>query len=255
MVTSLTERVRLLHSFGIDEVAWVDFSDEFAKMEPEVFIEELLIKPSVPNTWFVVTTIDLVTERGKSELLAEYGKRYGFSVEVVPPLLIENEPVSSTRIRQLLANGLIPEATMLLGRYPFYCGKVVEGSQRGRRLGFPTANLEISPDFVIPLDGVYLTYCRVHKNYYPAVTSISDNPTFNGEKHTIESYLLGFNGSLYYQELEVHFLRRIRDIFKFDTIEELIEQIADDVKLLKRNRLLSFTMHQWYVRITTETLF
>ena len=168
LVTSLTERVRLLHSFGIDEVAWVDFSDEFAKMEPEVFIEELLIKTLCAK--HVVCGYNYrfgYRARGNPELLAEYGKRYGFSVEVVPPLLIENEPVSSTRIRQLLANGLIPEATMLLGRYPFYCGKVVEGSQRGRRLGFPTANLEISPDFVIPLDGVYLTYCRVHKNYYP----------------------------------------------------------------------------------------
>ena len=98
---------------------------------------------------------------------------------------------------------------------------------KGTRLGFPTANLEISR-FCYSLDGVYLTYCRVHKFILRLRLSVMQ-PLMG--KHTIESYLLGFNGSLYYQELEVHFLRRIRDIFKFDTIEELIEQIADDVKV------------------------
>lgn len=230
LIVDFENKQQLILDAGIQEIAWVNFTRKFAEITAEKFITDVLINQLKADHLICGFNYRFGLEaKGNYKLLEEYGLKYGFQVSVIDPSEISGLPVSSTRIRNALEAGKVEFAAELLGRFHSYFGKIVSGNQIGRKLGFPTANLIIEPNLVIPKDGVYLTWCYLpNDTSYPAMTSVSNNPTLSGKKTTIESYLIGFSGNLYNVEVELQFLRKIRDIIRFPEINQLKAQLVKD---------------------------
>jgi riboflavin kinase/FMN adenylyltransferase len=170
------------------------------------------------------------SREGDISVLHSLGKERGFWVDVIPPKVINGEVVSSTSIRQALAKGDTAKVKRLLGRPHALIGQVGHGAERGRQLGFPTANLEINSSQALPSDGVYATRANVAGHSYPSVTNIGTRPTFGEGERTVEVYLLDFEGTLYSQELRVELIERLRAEKRFSNPEELKAQISRDVE-------------------------
>jgi riboflavin kinase/FMN adenylyltransferase len=217
LLTTTERRLELLDEAGIDDVLLLHFDDELAALSPEGFAAEILR----------ATGVEIVAEgegfrfghrrSGDLELLGQLG----FDVRRVP--LVEN--VSSTRIRQLLAAGEVGAAARLLGRPPELPGTVVLGDQRGGTLGFPTANLAVPPDLLVPENGIYAGSLLGHR----AAVSIGTNPHYGGTERRVEAFVLDFEGDLYGRDLVLELWERLRDEAVFDSEAALIAQIADDV--------------------------
>jgi riboflavin kinase/FMN adenylyltransferase len=153
-----------------------------------------------------------------------------FSVTVIPPVMVNDEVVSSTAIRDALADGDIKKVINLIGRSFSLQGRVATGSGWGVELGFPTANLDIDPKQALPAEGVYATRAYIDDKAYQSMTNIGRRPTFGDNRRTVETYILGYHGNLYGRELRIDIVERLRGEKRFDTVEELKEQIAADVK-------------------------
>ncbi len=231
LLTSLRRRLELLEEAGPDDVLLVEFTPEVAQLDPEAFVEAVL-RP-------FGTTVVAVGEgfrfgagrRGDADLL----RREGFDVRPVP--LVPG--VSSTRIRELLRDGDMPGAAALLGRPPELEGTVVSGDQRGGTLGFPTANLAVDPNVLVPAYGIYAGEATVLDG--PGVPirtalSIGVNPHYGGVERRIEAFLLDFEGDLYGRPLRLALWERLRDERAFASEEELVEQIAADVEAARAAR-------------------
>jgi len=220
----------LLKSEGVDEVIPLSFTPELAKLSPEEFLE--LLKKHLRMRGLVVGPDFALgkNREGNTDALHQLGEEMGFSLTVVTPLTIDGEVVSSTAIRQALAEGDTKRAQKLMGR-PFRLhGQVVKGDRRGKELGFPTANLETEAEQALPADGVYTSRAFIDAQAYPAMTNIGLHPTFGSDKRLVEVYLMDYRGDLYGRELAVEIIERLRGEIKFDTPEELKKQIAEDVK-------------------------
>ena len=229
-LTSLEQRIALLEDEGVDIVIPLPFTPQLANLSPKQFLS--LLKEYLKMKGLVVGP-DFALGKGRQgdiDALRKLGQEMDFSLTVVPPLTIDGETVSSTAIRKALAEGNIKQVQKLLGR-PFRLqGRVVSGDKRGKKLGFPTANLEVEPGQALPTGGVYACRAYIDGQSYPAMTNIGTRPTFGGGPRLIEVYLLDYNGDLYGQELAIDIIERLRDEKKFDTPEQLIKQIAEDVK-------------------------
>ena len=163
-------------------------------------------------------------------MLRELGMKMGFTVDVVAPMMMDNEAISSTLIRNALAKGNMSKANKLLGRYFALSGRITTGTQRGETLGFPTANLELDGEQALPADGVYATIAHINDRSYDAVTNIGRRPTFGEGERTVETHLINFEDILYGEELTVEFMERLRDEQHFSTPEQLRSQIAKDIE-------------------------
>ncbi|NLJ81266.1 MAG: riboflavin biosynthesis protein RibF [Firmicutes bacterium] len=236
LLTSFAQKVELIQNLGIDEIAWLPFNQELAALSAQDFVLEILVKGLRAEHVICGFNFTFGSARGGTpRLLEKMASRYGFGVTIIPPITFENgRVINSSTIRDLIAGGKIEQAAALLGYFPFYQGRVVRGSGRGRRLGFPTANLRIDPQVLPPKEGVYLTRCLLGDQSLPALTSIATNPTFAGRSKTIETYILDFNRELYNQELKLQFLRRLRDIICCPSAAALQKQIKADVALARR---------------------
>ena len=218
LLSTLERRIELLDEAGVDEVLVVDFTPELAAREPAEFADSVLRQ--------IGATVIVVGESfrfgraaaGDPALLRELG----FDVRVVPTL----EGVSSTSIRNLLRAGDIVGAARLLGRPPELEGTVVLGDQRGGTLGYPTANLSVPADLLVPAYGIYAGFALGHR----AAMSIGVNPHYGGDERRIEPHLLDFEGDLYGQRLVVELWRRLRDERAFASEDELVAQITRDVE-------------------------
>lgn len=230
LLSTVRERNLLLRSLGAQSVESVPFTLEMAHLSTEQFVDLLAEKWNVRG--LVVGYNYTCGDRGAGtpETLREIGFRRGFSVSVVEPVQFEGEPVSSTRIREAVERGDVKLAQTLLVRRYTLSGIVVQNKRIGRRIGFPTANIEQDKRRVIPADGVYATYASVGGMAYRAATNIGTNPTVNGDKRTIETYLIDFDSDIYGQELTIAFRKRLRDEEMFDSLEALKEQIQRDVE-------------------------
>jgi riboflavin kinase/FMN adenylyltransferase len=229
-LTGIEQRLALLQDEGVDIVIPLPFTPQLASLSPKQFLnllkEYLKMKGLVIGPDFALGK----DRQGDIDYLRRLGKEMGFSVTVVPPMTVDGEVVSSTAIRQALAKGDMKRARKLLGR-PFRLeGKVVTGDRRGTRLGFPTANLEVAPRQALPAGGVYACRAYTDGKAYSAMTNIGSRPTFGGGTQLIEVYLLDYNGDLYSHELAIDIIGRLRDEKKFDTAEQLKEQVAQDIK-------------------------
>jgi riboflavin kinase/FMN adenylyltransferase len=154
----------------------------------------------------------------------------GFSVTVVPAVILNGEVVSSTAIREALAKGDVEKVHRLTGRSFSLHGQVITGAGRGVALGFPTANLDIAPEQALPQDGVYATWAYIDGRVYQSMTNIGFNPTFGDRKRVVEIYIVDYRGDLYGRELKVEIMERLRAEKKFSTVEELKQQVAEDIK-------------------------
>jgi riboflavin kinase/FMN adenylyltransferase len=218
LLTTLERRLELLGAAGIDETLVVEFTPELAEMDPEAFVDELL-RPI--GTELVVAGTGFRFghgRRGDLDTLEELGLAVG-RVELVPG-------VSSTAIRGQLAEGNVERAARMLGRPAEVEGTVVAGDARGGTLGYPTANLRVDPDLLVPAYGIYAGSAAGHR----AAISIGTNPHYGGSERRIEAFLLDFEGDLYGQRLVVQLWRRLRDERVFANEDELVAQITRDVE-------------------------
>ena len=228
-LNDLETRISLLRGLGIDVIAALTFTHEMAQLSPREFLQ--LLKDYLRMRGLVIGP-DFALGRnrqGNADQLRLLGQEMDFSVEVMPPFVLNGEVVSSSAIRQALAQGETGKVGKLLGRPFSLTGQVVSGDKRGRVLGFPTANLDIKPEQALPSDGVYVTIAYVNHKLLPSVTNIGTRPTFGGGKRTVETCLLDYEGQLLEQKLTIDLVDRLRDEKKFDTSEELKAQIERDI--------------------------
>jgi riboflavin kinase/FMN adenylyltransferase len=218
LLTPLRRRLELIGDVGIEDVLVVEFDLDLARLEPEEFAEGVLWPI---GTEVVVAGADFRFGRGRTGDL-ELLRRLGFDARRVP--LVEN--VSSSRIRDLLREGAIERAAMLLGRAPELEGTVVTGDARGGTLGFPTANLRLEPELLVPAYGIYAGAAEGHR----AAISIGTNPHYGGAERRVEAFLLDFEGDLYGRRLVLELWRRLRDERSFESEDQLVAQIARDVE-------------------------
>ncbi len=228
---SLAEREQLLKNEGVDIVAALSFNREVAKLSARDFVN--LLKKNLKMRGLVIgPNFTLGRNReGNTDVLRSLGAEMGFSVTIVAPKIIDGEVASSTVIRQALADGDMEKVTRLLGRPFSLRGKVVTGEHRGTGMGFPTINLKVDARMAIPPDGVYATRAYIGGQEFQAMTDIGKRPTFGDDnERTIESFILNYNQDIYGKEVKIEIIQRLRGDKKFDSVEELKKQIAEDVK-------------------------
>jgi len=229
-LADLSERNNLLKNEGVDIIIPLSVSSELLQLGARQFVS-LLRKHLRMRGLVVGPDFALGKHRdGDINTLCSLGQEMGFSVAVIPPVMINGEVVSSTAIRQILAGGDMGKVSRLAGRAFSLHGGVVTGSGRGVKLGFPTANLDINSEQALPADGVYASWAYIDGKAYQSMTNIGKNPTFDSGKRTVEVYVVDYRGDLYGHELKIDILERLRDEKKFSTAEELKKQIAEDVR-------------------------
>jgi riboflavin kinase/FMN adenylyltransferase len=228
-LSDLEEKRRLMMGLGIDLVLVFEFTREFSMLRPEDFIGRLQAQQPICELW---VGSDFALGRGRSgtiAALAEIGSVEGFALHVVPPVKTAREVISSTYIRALLAQGEVRHASELLGRSYTVSGVVTSGAGRGRSLDFPTANLQVPATRTVPADGVYAALVQVDGRPRAAVVNVGGRPTFSESERLVEVHLLDFEGDLYDQSMSVQFVERLRDTHRFNSVEELREQIGRDI--------------------------
>jgi riboflavin kinase / FMN adenylyltransferase len=208
----------------------LEFTRELASLEPEDFLERVLVG-RLEAVKVVVGTNFRFGHKAAGDVvtLAEAGEVHGFEAEAVTLLELRGEPISSTSIRQALAAGDVRWATEALGRPHEVAGPVVPGDGRGRSIGIPTANVQPPDELVVPANGVYAGHARLGERRWPCVTNVGTRPTFDGTTVTVESHLLDAEVDLYGQRLAVTFEHHLRDERRFSGPEELVAQIRRDL--------------------------
>jgi riboflavin kinase / FMN adenylyltransferase len=231
LLTVLSEKTEFLDNFGIENLYIIDFTKEFSELTSREFFNEYVIN-TIGLTDIVIgydhhfgkdRSGDIIT-------LEDMGKEYGFEVTAVDPFSVGDEAVSSTKIRKALEAGNLGKANRYLGRYYSFEGKVVRGDQRGRELGFPTANLELTDKSkLLPALGIYAVEVLVGNQKQYGLMSIGKRPTFyNSGEIVPEVFIFDFDKEIYDSTLRVNMVERIRDEEKYSTAEKLIEQMEKD---------------------------
>ncbi len=229
ILCSTEERVRRIEMMGLDYLLLLPFTLELASTSAEDFAQQLHDLVGMRSLW-VGSDFAMGRDRtGSTERLLRLGEIIGFSVKVMPPYKMGGEIVSSTRIRELLAEGAVAHAGDLLGRYYTFTGQVAFGAQRGRRLGFRTANLEVSLEYALPADGVYAVWAEVDGQCHPAVANIGIRPSFDAGERRLEVHLLDYQGDLYGSSMKVAFVERLREERAFDDARALKAQVDVDI--------------------------
>jgi len=229
-LTGISEKINLLKDEGVDVVIALTFTHEVAQLGARQFAG-LLKKYLRMRGLIIGPDFALGKNReGNIDTLKTLGEEIGFSVTEVSPVRVNGGIVSSTVIRERLADGNITKVNELIGRLFSLQGRVTSGLGRGQELGFPTANLELDPEQAVPADGVYAAWAHIDGETYRALINIGISPTFDDRGRTVEAYLVGYQGNLYGRELKIDFVERLRDEKKFDTIDDLKKQMSDDIK-------------------------
>ena len=232
-IIPFTEKAHRVKEMGIDFMRVIRFTNEFAKNSAEEFIKNIVCKQLQAS--HIVTGDDFVfgnNREGNSSSLREMATKYGFSYTECPPVLIDKERCSSTRIRSLLAAGNVEEIEALLGRPYSITSIVQEGDKRGRQLGFPTANLLIGRRFT-PATGVYAIKAIIDKKILNGVANLGTRPTFNGDRLQLEAHLFDWQQDIYGKHIEVILMKYLRQEQKFSDIDEIKVQISKDCELAK----------------------
>jgi riboflavin kinase / FMN adenylyltransferase len=240
-LNSARRRATLLGGAGVDAVCVLPFTLEFSRLDPDEFVRTVLVDRL--HAAAVVVGEDFRfghKAAGDVHLLAKLGEKYDFTAEGLPLLVAEGQTISSTAIRSMLEAGDVAAAAKALGRPHRLEGTVVRGHQRGRQLGFPTANLETPPHTAIPADGIYAGFLYqldsdgAEAERWPAAISIGTNPTFGENARTVEAYALDRDDlDLYGVHAALDFTRRLRGTLRFDSVEALVEQMRRDVDLAR----------------------
>ena len=233
MIGSRNLRREIFSDMGVDVLIEIPFTKDFSRKSPEEFLELLQEKISPA---YVVTGPNYTFGRfgrGNGRMLLREAENFGFKAEVCQAFTVDRKIVSSTRIRALIAAGDLASANRLLGRNFTYAGKVVNGDRRGRKLGFPTANLEISDRRAMLPNGAYVVRVKVRGKIFNGIANVGDNPTFKVAKRRLEVFIDDFSGDIYGEEIFVSFVSKLRDEKIFASVEDLKAQLNEDLRVMR----------------------
>ena len=228
-LTTVEQRVDLIKQQGIDLVVCLEFTLELAEVTAAEFAELLAASLKMKGLILGPDSALGKDRKGDLEFMKKQGDQLGFWARSVEPLEIEGQLVKSRRIREAVANGNMAACPELLGRNHHLSGTVVVGDQRGRTLGFPTANIEVDDQLLLPGDGIYATWAIIDGKRHQSATSIGIRPTFGLTQRLVEVFVMDFNDDLYGKTVGVEFINKVRDQEIFDGLEALIRQIKQDV--------------------------
>lgn len=225
------EKEEILAGIGVDYLFDVPFTKEIMGMDPESYVSELLVGKCNAKVLACGTDHRFgYMAQGNPDLLRKLGEKLGFEALIIEKLEIEGNEVSSSLIRTLIASGRVDRCKTYMGRNYEIAGDVVVGNRLGRKLGFPTSNLLIDPEMVTPPNGVYATICNWNGKAYKSVTNVGVKPTVGDNVKNVETHIFDFDKELYGKRIVVEFLMKMRDEVKFDSVEELSEQIVRDCR-------------------------
>ena len=231
LLTIRDEREPIFQALHLDNVFFMPFHREIASLTASQFIQDLLMKQIGLRSLVVGFNNTLGHDRkGNSNALREIGRQLGFSVQHVNPVIVKDQTVSSTLIREALRRGEVRHAQEWLGRPYSMHGRVIRGRGIGRKLGFPTANLDVAEDKLVPKDGVYAVLIQFESRSYTGLANIGYAPTLPGKSYGIEIYIDNFSEIIYNNSLEIKFIGYLREERKFESSEAMIEQIKKDQK-------------------------
>lgn len=230
LLTTLDDRLDLFAKLGIKAALILDFTSELSDISADDYLQTVLL--GALNAKSISIGYDHCFGKGREgnyDFLQENSSKYNYEVDVIPPVSIEGQIVSSSVIRSFIALGNMESAANLLERPYSLKGNVIKGKQRGRTLGFPTANLDVDKSLMIPSTGIYAGVVEFENQQFKAVINIGKNPTFGDIHHiSIEVYILNFSKNIYNQSIKVDFIKKIRDEIKFASVESLVAQIKID---------------------------
>ncbi|WP_139423499.1 bifunctional riboflavin kinase/FAD synthetase [Chryseobacterium mulctrae] len=232
LLNTLDEKTLLMEKYGINNLFLKEFDDEFRNLTGEEFVRQILIEKL--NVKYLIIGYDHSFGKNKSgnfELLQKLSKELDFEVEQMEAINIHENNISSTKIRNALLAGNILEANEMLGYSYSVSGKVVHGKKLGRTIGYPTANIETENIKLLPKKGAYIVEVLVNNLQYKGMLSVGTNPTVNGEKLTVEVYILDFEGDIYDEKITVKFRDFLHEEIKFEGLEKLIERLDEDKRL------------------------
>ncbi len=236
-LTTVDEKAAVLAELGVDHLVVMPFTHKLSQLTATEFMDKTTA--ALPLLGLVIG-YDFALghqRRGDRAFLEHYGEHHGFAAEVITPHSVEGHVISSSRIRELLQDGQVAHAARLLGRHYSISSFVEHGAGRGSRIGFPTANLAITPNKLVPKNGVYAIWVDIAGRTYPGALNAGYRPTFGENRLTVEAFVFDFDGDIYNQDVRVRFVQRIRDEKRFESPEALVKQIGNDVararKILK----------------------
>lgn len=239
LLTTLEQKIKILEQLGVDYVYIQEFDVKFSTLEPDYFIIKILIDKLLAAS--IVAGFDYrfgKGAKGDTQYLKEICVKFKTDVTIVDKVDFDNEPVSASRIRNLLDEGDIEKANKLLGRRYSIEGTVVHGRGLGSKIGFPTANIDISKNIKLPGSGVYLTKSSIDNELFDSITNIGSNPTINDyltDRISCETHVIGYSSlNLYGKEIVIQFKRKIRNEQKFDSLDQLRKAIENDILLVKK---------------------
>lgn len=233
LLTPFKEKAKLIRSHGIDLLICANFTNDFARISAEDFVKDILVGSVGAKK--IIIGAHYVFGRGRKgtpELLRKLGRTYGFSVTTLREASSDNVVLSSSRIRTCIAKGKVEDAAIFLGRDYSVEGVVIEGARRGKALlNIPTANIATSNE-LLPKDGVYAVIVDIGKKRFGGAANIGNNPTFREKKFSFEVHIIGLEKELLGETLRIHFVRRIRDERRFNSIDELAHQMRKDILMI-----------------------
>jgi riboflavin kinase / FMN adenylyltransferase len=233
LILTPEDKHELLRSFGLDGVIVLTFSRELSMLPPEAFVREYLRRRIGARIVVVGHNVSFGHARaGNAEVMRRLGGELGFETNVIGPIERDGIVVSSTQVREVISMGDMKRTANLLGRPHFLRGPVVHGRERGRTIGFPTANIQSLTE-CLPPDGVYATRVVMEEGSYPSITNIGMRPTFGEPERSIEAHIFDFNRDIYGREVKLEIAERIRPERKFESAQALAAQIASDLRRAK----------------------
>ncbi|WP_294333896.1 bifunctional riboflavin kinase/FAD synthetase [Chryseobacterium sp. sg2396] len=232
LLNTLEEKTFLMEKYNIENLFLKEFDEEFRNLTGEEFVRQILVEKL--HVKYLIIGYDHSFGKNKSgnfELLQKLSEELDFEVEQMEAINIHENNISSTKIRKALLDGNIREANEMLGYSYSVSGTVVHGKKIGRTIGYPTANIETDCIKLLPKKGAYIVEVFVKDQHYKGMLSVGTNPTVNGEKLTVEVYILDFNDDIYNEKITVKFRDFLHDEIKFEGIEKLIERLDEDKRL------------------------
>tara|TARA_B110000008_G_C16964290_1_gene561350 strand:+ start:1286 stop:2212 length:927 start_codon:yes stop_codon:yes gene_type:complete len=227
-IMRLEDKLKIFKAYDVDQVLCINFNKDFSEMTADDFIEDILINKLDTKYLIIGSDFRFGHKRlGTFDLLKSYEEKRNIKVENINLMKDDNQKISSTRIRNALLDGNIELANKLIGRTYMISGKVTKGEQRGRLLGYPTANIDIYNSY--PINGIFLVKIMLNNgdNHF-GLASLGNKPTFSGQLNVLEVYIFDFNKDIYGTNIEISFLQKIRDQVKFQNQEELVKQMDND---------------------------
>jgi riboflavin kinase/FMN adenylyltransferase len=253
-LTSPDEKSEIFNDLGVDYTITIPFDYDFSKLTPEEFIQKLLLNFPVSQFWIGNDFSFGKNRTGNTIVLEQLGVHFGFKTIISDHVTQDSEKISSSKIRKWVLAGEMELATQSLGRPYSLTGDVIHGDERGRKIGFPTANLSVWEEKILPPAGVYATLAVIEKQVFYSVTNVGFRPTFkdNQIKPQVETYLHHFNRSIYDQPVQLFFIKRIRPEIKFESISAITAQITQDVQ--KSEEILRHAEKQTSLFIRSTTI-